>query len=34
MTVGAHNGLAKLKAYAEHGVGTSEAFENLQLMSL
>ena len=34
MTVGAHNGLAKLKAYAEHGVGTSEAFENLRLMSL
>jgi hypothetical protein len=34
MTVGAHNGLAKIKAYAEHGVGTMEAFHNLQLMPL
>jgi hypothetical protein len=34
MTVGAHNGLAKVKSYAEHGVGTMEAFQNLRLMPL
>ena len=34
MTVACHNSLAKLKAYAEHGVGTLEAFENVRLMPL
>jgi hypothetical protein len=31
-TVACHNALAKLKAFAEYGVGTIEAFENTVLM--
>ena len=34
MTIACHNTLAKLKANAEHGVGTVEAFENTRLMPM